>query len=470
MTAQEVSLSVLPRIVPPLDPDFLPACLWNKAYRNLCGITPGSQDFTISIGRPDGAWFRFPTRILPPAPKNLAANTRYVERLVKFLLWQSGGSRVVLTGDESVISAIRKAYGPLGARRFEWKMLGEKAYREPMIVLSCVPEDLPPPNEGGLALGRRLDGCRIGFDLGGSDRKCAAVVDGQLIYSEEIRWNPYFQKDPRYHFDGIRDSIRRAAERLPRVDAIGGCAAGIYVNNEPRVASLFRGVAEADFEAHVRPLFHRLRQEWGNVPFEVVNDGAVTALAGSMSLGDNAVLGLALGTSLAAGYCDPAGHVGSRLSELSFAPIDYRVDAPVDEWSGDAGCGVQYLSQHAVARLAPRAGIEFPADMPQAEKLVEVQQLMARGDRRPRRIYETIGTYLGYAIAHYAEFYELRHVLILGRVTSGEGGAAIIDRAREVLDAEFPERSLGLQLHTPDEQLKRHGQAMAAASLPRLKK
>ncbi len=290
-----------------------------------------------------------------------------------------------------------------------------------------------------------------------------------MVYSEEIAWDPYFQQDPAYHLEGIHDSLTRAARHLPRVDAIGGSAAGIYVNNEVRVASLFRGVPPAAFDAQVRRMFFTLRERWGGVPFEVANDGEVTALAGSMSLGDGAVLGIAMGTSLAAGYVTPSGGITPWLNELAFAPIDYHPDAPRDEWSGDAGCGVQYFSQQAVGRLAPAAGLEFPAGLPLPEQLVRVQEAMAAGDERAARIYDSIGISFGYAIAHYADFYTLRHLLVLGRVTSGAGGDLLLQRAREVLRADFPELAARVRLHTPDEKDKRHGQAIAAASLPALR-
>jgi predicted NBD/HSP70 family sugar kinase len=315
-------------------------------------------------------------------------------------------------------------------------------------------------------MGRNLDGCRIGFDLGGSDRKASALIDGEVVFSEEIAWDPYFQKDPTYHIEGVHDSLKRAAAHLPRVDAIGGSAAGVYVNNEVRAASLFRGVSSSDFEHHIRRMFFTLQERWGGVPFEVVNDGEVTALAGAMSMNDNAVLGVSMGTSQAGGYVTPAGNITPWLNELAFAPIDYRPDAPRDEWSGDIGCGVQYFSQQGVGRLAARAGFDFPATLPLPEQLIAVQTAMKAGDTRARAIYESIGVCFGYAIAHYADFYEVRNLLVLGRVTSGEGGEIILERAGAVLRAEFPELAATIQLRAPDEKNKRHGQATAAASLP----
>lgn len=451
---------------PALDPDFLPAVLWNRSYAAKVAKNPGSKPLAISLERGDSTVSVYPTTVLPHTAENSALNIRYVERLLKFLLWQRGGYRVLIAGAPEIAAEIKAIYSPGGARAFDHDFMGRKVYGRPMEVEACDLEAVPEPRELSIPLGRNLDGCRIGFDLGGSDRKWAALIDGSVVFSEEVRWDPYFQNDPQYHYDGIRETLRRAAEHLPRVDAIGGSSAGVYVNNEVRVASLFRGVPEDDFEKRVRRIFFDLQKEWGGIPFEVVNDGEVTALAGSMSMNDNAVLGISLGTSLAAGYVDPEGHIRPWLNELAFAPVDYRENAPTDEWSGDAGCGVQYFSQQGVARLAPLAGIQLPVEMPFAEQLVEIQRLMAEGDPGARAIYETIGTCFGYAVAHYADFYEIRNLLILGRVTSGEGGEVILEKAAAVLRDEFPE--LAIRLRTPDEKDKRHGQAVAAASLPKL--
>lgn len=455
-------------IVPELDPEFVPAVFWNRAYQEKVAASGGAVNVSIVLMRPNKTCSVFTTQVLPVTEENNAITLRYLERILKFLLWQRGGCTVLISGVDSLVSQLAAIYSPEGERHFDESFFGEKVYGQPLTITSCLPSEIPEANELTIPLGRHLDGCRIGFDLGGSDRKCAAVIDGKVVFSEEIPWNPYFENDPTYHIDGINDTLKRAAAHLPRVDAIGGSSAGVYVNNEVRVASLFRGVSPEDFEAKVRRVFFDLKKEWNNIPFEVVNDGEVTALAGSMSMNENAVLGLSMGTSQAVGYVTPDGNITPWLNELAFAPVDYREDAPVDEWSGDHGCGVQYFSQQAVARLAPLAGIELPADMPFPEQLVEVQNLMADGDERAAKIYSTIGTYLGYSIAHYADFYDIRKMLMLGRVTSGQGGAIIIEKAHEVLDTLFPELAKTVEITTPNEQDKRHGQAVAAASLPML--
>jgi predicted NBD/HSP70 family sugar kinase len=292
------------------------------------------------------------------------------------------------------------------------------------------------------------------------------VLDGQPVFSQEIEWHPREQADPAYHKRHILEALRLAASKLPRLDAIGGSSAGVYIRNQPRVASLFRAVPQGRF-AEVRRLFLEIQDEMG-VPLEVVNDGDVAALAGSMSLGENAILGIALGSSQAAGYVTPQGKITDWLNELAFAPVDYGPDAPVDEWSGDRGCGVSYYSQQCVFRLAPRVGIAIPPELSPARKLEFVQEKLEAGAGDVAGIFRTMGVYLGYGIAHYADFYDVRHVLLFGRCTSGTGGRLMLEEARSVLAREFPDLAARLQVLLPDEKSRRVGQAIAAASLPEL--
>ncbi len=445
-----------------------PAAIWNRDYRNAVRQSGRGVPIALALERRPSSVSVFRTELLPDSAASRPLNERYAERLLKFLLWQRGGHRVTVAGAPDIAEHLRRTYSPDGPRAFDYAFMGERVYKAPFVIESVPFDKAPESVESAAPLGRHFDGCRIGFDLGGSDRKCAAMIDGEVVFSEEVVWDPYFQSDPQYHYNGIDDTLHRAAAHLPRVDAIGGSAAGVYVDNEPRAASLFRGVPAEKFESDIRPMFHRLRERWNNVPFMVVNDGEVAALAASMSLGDNAVLGISMGTSMAAGYVTPSGAITDWLNELAFAPVDYADDAPVDEWSGDRGVGAQYFSQQAVARLLPEVGIEVASEMPFAKRLLHLQELMTAGDHRARRVYETIGAYLGYGVAHYADFYELRHVLVMGRVTTGAGGDIVIQEALRVLRADSPDVAERVQLHLPGEQDKRHGQAAAAATLPPL--
>jgi len=458
---------VQPAVVPVLDPDFRPAVLANRAFRLAAARKPVAV--SLALERTDGGVSRFDTVVADASLAESAGNFMVVERLVKFLLWSRGGWKVHFSGPAELGRQLQAHYRGTATGKFDAELMGEKIYEKPFEVALVSPDQMPAAKEMTAPLGRHLDGCRIGFDLGASDRKVAAVIEGQTVFSDETVWDPRSHSDPQWHFDQIMDSLQRAASHLPRVDAIGGSSAGVYVNSLVQVASLFRGVPEELFKQRVKPIFFELKKAWNDIPFDVVNDGEVTALAGSMSLNVNAVLGIALGSSQAVGYVTPEGNITSWVNELAFAPVDYHPSAPVDEWSGDRGCGVQYFSQQCVGRLIPKAGIEMDAKLPLPEKLVEVQKLMAKGDACALKIYQTIGTYLGYAVAHYAEFYDIRHLLILGRVTSGQGGEVILQGANEVLKREFPELASKIALQMPDEKSKRHGQAMAAASLPVLK-
>ncbi len=466
-----MQINVAMKLPPELDPGFIPGALWNREYRKL--VTASGRravQVALCLESANGMVSRYDTAILPEDDANNALNLRYIERIVKFLLWSRGGWKVIIGGSSKIADDLRILYSPNGERAFDYQVMGRAIGDHDFVVESCPLESAPVGQARGVKLGGHFDGCRIGFDLGGSDRKCAAVIDGKTVHSEEVVWDPYFQKNIQYHRDGILDSLKRAAAKLPRIDAIGGSAAGVYVDNQPRIASLFRGIPEQDFVTKARPIFLEIAREFPGVPFVVLNDGEVTALAGAISFGKNGLLGLAMGTSEAVGYVRPDGSLTEYLNELAMAPIDYRTgsDTPRDEWSGDLGVGANYLSQQAVGRIAGRAGFDFPAGTPLPEQLKLVQNAMSNHDPRATAIYRTIGCYLGYALAHYADFYDLQHLLLLGRVSSGAGGTVIIDTAKEVLRQEFPEYTI--EFHIPDEQFKRHGQAVIAATLPELAK
>ena len=455
---------VAPRVPAVLDPDFRPAVLAVNAYNALVDASGAAVPVRIALEQADGSVFRFDMRVLPESHAQAAINAFFLERFVKFILWSRGGWRIYVDGPAALADHLKAHYQKDETGRFDAHFVGELVFGHRLDIVPT--KDVPPERADTKPLGRYLDGCRIGFDLGGSDRKVAAVVDGQVVYSNETEWDPYHKPDPQYHYDGIMDSLHKAAAHLPRIDAIGGSAAGVYVNNRVKAGSLFRGVPRNVFEARVSNMFLDIRKHWNDVPLEIVNDGEVTALAGSMSLGANAILGIALGTSTAGGYVTPDGRITSWLNELAFVPVDYNPSAAVDEWSGDYGVGSQYFSQQCVGRLMPLAGIDAPVEMGLPDKLKLVQSLMADGDPRAVKIYQTIGTYLGYGVAHFAAFYDLRHVLVLGRVTSGAGGDLIVQGAGHVLEAEFPELATRIAFHVPNEHDKRHGQAIAAASLP----
>ncbi len=444
---------------PELDEGYVPLEAFFAAHQKLA-----KKPLCIAVERSRqqvGVW----ETALIGTPEYAEADAYYTDRLVKFLLWSWGGFKVSVCGDEAAAAQIAAAYSANGSRAFD-KDFMEKVYERPFEVCALPYDQRPAAHQVSEALGRHVNGCRIGFDAGGSDRKVSAVIDGETVYSEEVVWFPKTNADPDYHYNGIVEAFKTAASKMPRVDGIGVSSAGVYVDNRPMVASLFLKVPPELYEEKVKNIYLRAAKEIGDVPLVVANDGDVTALAGAMGLNDNAVLGIAMGTSEAVGYVDADGNITGWLNELAFAPVDGAPDAMQDEWSGDIGCGVKYFSQDSVIKLAPRAGITLTGASP-AEKLKEVQALMAAGDPRAEAIYRSIGVYLGHTLALYARFYEIRHVLMLGRVMSGKGGDIVLDVAARVMAAEYP--TLAFRPEAPDEKTRRVGQSVAAASLPSIR-
>ena len=448
----------------PLDAEFQPAILFNRNYLAAAKASGHAVPLVIGLERENKFVSRFETVVLSEAD---AATLLYVERLVKFLLWARGGWKLHIGGPKAIGEYIRKVYSLRGKRKFDCDMMTSAYVKEFQVVVTTA-EKVPSAKEIQTAAGGFLKGYRIGFDLGASDYKVSAVIDGEAVFTEEAAWDPKSQPNPEYHYHHICAALHRAAAQMPRVDAIGGSSAGIIVDNEIRVASLLRAVPKKLYPK-AAGIFKRIQKEW-NVPVVVMNDGDVTALAGALSLGSRGMLGIAMGSSQAAGFMDRQGRIPGWLNELAFVPVDYNPKAAEDEWSGDKGTGVMYFSQQAVNKLLPAAKISLPEKMGQPERLKEVQALMARGDERAAKIYETIGIYLAFALAHYVDFYDYRQALILGRVTTGKGGDIVIEKARAVLKKEFPELATKIEIRVPDEKSRRVGQAVAAASLPALKK
>ena len=391
-------------------------------------------------------------------------NFRIAERLAKTILWVVGGYKISVSGSKKIYEGLKKAYTADGARAFDVDFMSG-VYEKPFEVVWLEKDEIPAEKNCSLRVGGYLKGCRIGFDAGGSDRKVSAVIDGKVVYSEEVVWHPKTTEDPHYHYNEILTAMKTAASKMPRVDCIGVSSAGVYVDNNIMVASLFIMVDKKKYGDYVKNMYINIAEEMGNIPLEVANDGDVTALAGSIDLNDNRVLGIAMGTSEAVGYINKDGGINGWLSELAFVPVDFNEGAMADEWSGDVGVGCKYFSQDAVIKLAEAGGYRFKEGTTPAEKLKEIQALMEKDDQLARQIYEDIGIYLAYTLPFYAKFYDMKHVLLLGRVMGGKGGNILLDSCKKVLEEEYPEFAK-LDISLPDEKNRRVGQSIAAASLP----
>lgn len=459
-------------ILPVLDKEFKPAIIELRRFNEDVLKSNNKQHLIIAVKRNSGYVYRKEFDVFKDGIDD-ERNVFIVERLIKSILWVVGGYEIYISGSKYIYEKIKDFYRVGGLREFDYNFMSN-VYEHEVKVIYKEEKEMPHEKKSSVPAGGHLEGRRIGFDAGGSDRKVSAVVNGKTIYSEETVWFPKLNSDPKYHFDGIYAAMKTAIDKMGGdVDAIGVSSAGVYIDNKAMVASLFIKVAKDDFDKHIKNIYmdvtHKLEEELGHeIPLIVANDGDVTALAGAMDLKDNCVLGIAMGTSEAVGYVDENGNLTGWLSELAFVPVDFNKNAMVDEWSLDFGVGCKYFSQDAVIKLAPRANIKLDDNLSLAEKLKYVQGLNTSTSSEANKIFESIGVYLAYALAFYAEFYQIKHVLILGRVTSGIGGDTILNVCKETLNKEFPEYS-NFNIQMPSEYMRRVGQSIAAASLPESK-
>lgn len=455
------------KFIPKYDLEFRPLIFELRKFNEKVLNSTEKVKFAVCLERNNGYNYIYKMDILPDKSGNEALNISIIDRIVKSLLWVIGGYKIYVSGSKSIFKYLKQAYSNKGSRKFDAEFMS-RVYEKNFEVTYVEYNNIPKENTEIIPFEKNLNGCRIGFDAGGSDRKVSAVVDGEVIFSEETVWFPKINENPEYHYQGILESMKMAASYMPQVDAIGVSSAGIYINNKVMVASLFVKVPDDIFNKKVKNMYIDIAKEFGDVPLKVANDGDVTALAGAMQLNSGDVLGIAMGTSEAVGYVNENMELKGWLNELAFVPVDFNTNSMVDEWSGDYGCGVKYFSQDGIIKLAKNAGIEIDDNLSPAEKLKIVQKLMEKNDERAKNIYTDIGIYLGYTIPYYAQFYNIKHVMLLGRVVSGKGGDILMETAKKVLFEEFPEYS-NINLTMPDERTRRVGQSIAAASLPRCK-
>lgn len=439
------------KFVPKYEKNFKPAYLELIKFFKTCDKT-----LHIAIERNNDLTYRKDI----PISDDFETSYFYVERIIKSILWIVGGYKIYVD-NKKYYERLKADYSIKGTRSFDCVFMS-KVYENDFEVIYSSLAEMPKESSESLKIGGFSDGCRIGFDAGGSDRKVCAVKDGEVVYSEEVIWFPKENKDPNYHYEEIKKAFKTAADKLPRVDAIGVSSAGIYIDNNVRVASLFLKVKDDDFNKTIKTIYKDIASIYGNIPLVVANDGDVASLAGAIELNDTEVLGIAMGTSEAAGYINTDGGINGWLNELAFVPVDFSSEAMIDEWSLDYGCGVKYFSQDGVIKLANNAGLHLCGTP--AEKLLQVQEMCEKKDENALQIFKDIGVCFGYSLAYYSMFYDLKYVLILGRVTSGIGGSKIIEFANKVLKY----LHLDIKLVTPDEKNKRLGQAFVASTLPKI--
>jgi predicted NBD/HSP70 family sugar kinase len=444
-----------------IDPQFIPMSLKNKTWNEL--LKNKRDKIEIHLGIMDNfenfnALHRF---IFPEESKYLFDNSLFVEKLIKSMLWIYGGIKVYLDIPTRIFKEMSSLFSIKGKYAFDINFM-KKVYEMEFELIHIKVTDFPKIKSQKKIVESNLRGNIIGFDAGGSDRKVSAIKNGNVIFSDETIWHPKLNSNPQYHYDGILDSMRKASHYLETIDGIGVSSAGIYQNNEVKVASLFMSVPETEFEPMVKNIYKNIAKEL-NAPIEVANDGDVTALSGALTYNKYPILGIAMGTSQAAGYIDSDKAIRGWLNELAFVPLDYHPNQDVDPWSKDIGTGVNYLSQDAVIRLAKIIGIEIDEKLSPAEKLSYMQEKLQQNDLKAKTVFENIGVYLGFAIAYYLDFYDFHDVLILGRVTSKKAGDIIKEQADAILKEYFNNEQI--TIHLPDEKLRRVGQSIASASL-----
>merc|ERR1719442_152029 len=262
----------------------------------------------------------------------------------------------------------------------------------------------------------------------------------------ETEWD-VTNPDPQYHFDAIVAAMKATIERAKEkgfgdIEAVGGSATGtVSGNNEATWCDIFPNVPPDVYKEKVVDIFQRMAKEIaGDVPLKVINDGEVTALAAVQKIGKGKVMGISMGSIEGGGYANVDGNLMGWINELCYIKLDMNPDDPDDPWTKDPnnhrGISHMYLGQRGATKNAHKVcdvpeNYKYPhpdmctikhEDHAQCLKLIQKAMADPEKEKEVTKLYETVGVYLGYALAQYCEFYKIDHVMILGRVSKGKGG------------------------------------------------
>mmetsp|Transcript_77766 Transcript_77766/g.172217 ORF Transcript_77766/g.172217 Transcript_77766/m.172217 type:complete len:522 (+) Transcript_77766:72-1637(+) len=481
-------LLVKPKVPAPLDANFAPFILGKLNYLKCAKEANCTKTLEWALPRADDCCARGSLLCFPEASEYFEATIFLAGVLIQEMMWERSASSLQLCGPQEVCSKVKEAFSIRGKFKFEVETMPKVCGTpdSPFEVSIVASESaLPKAVDRPIKCGQDASGCRLAFDLGKSDIKTVAIKDNKVVESKETEWD-VTNADPQYHWDMILTAMKETAATLPRVDAIGGSATGtVSADNEATWCDIFPNVPPDVYKEKVVPIFKNLAKEFGNVPLKVINDGEVTAVAGAIMVGEGNLLGISMGSSEGGGYCNKDKNLLGWINELCYIQLDLNPDAKSDPWTkGHQGISHQYLGQRGATKLAVRAGVEVPEEMypdhpnmnnmrhePHAKCLKLIQAAMKDPAKKAgvTSLYETVGVYLGYALAQYCEpgHYSIDNVIILGRVSTGEGGTVMCNKAKEVLEVEFPYLK-HIKFHFPDEHFKRVGQCIAAAALPTL--
>jgi predicted NBD/HSP70 family sugar kinase len=472
-----------PAVPAPMDPNFSPFILGKRQY--LKATQDCKDRLEWALPRADGCG-RYSLPVFPEGHKDIEASIYLAGVLIQEMLWQRSGSELLLSGPAKICEALQKEFAEGGAYEFEIKSMpnvcGTPASPFKVSIVSDASQ-MPASRDTPQVCGKDASGCRLAFDLGKSDIKTVAVQDNEVLDSKETEWD-VTNEDPDYHFNAILAAMKDTAKKLPKIEAIGGSATGtVSGDNEATWCDIFPNVPPDVYKAKVVDIFKRLAREMaGDVPLKVINDGEVTALAAVQKIKAGNVMGISMGSSEGGGYANADGNLMGWINELCYIRLDLNPDAPTDPWTKGhhRGMSHMYLGQRGATKLAGRNGVQVPEnyyyphpdmctikheDHANCLKLIQKAMATPETEAQTSLIYETIGVYLGYALAQYCEFYTIDHVMILGRVSKGKGGDLMLDTAKKVLETEFPEYA-HMQFHTADDHFKAVGQCIAAAALP----
>lgn len=200
---------------------------------------------------------------------------RYLRTYVHNRLWAIGAERVVLDCDQDLFDKIASAFRPGGEFSHQVAMMSEIYGCHFEIVRGDARDAAGGASGTTQQPGRPKVGKHIGVDLGGSDAKVVALVDGELRHHEKRDWKPKSFREGRQAVSVVCDLVKNALAKsgIDSPDGVGISSAGIVVNDRIMASGIFGGLPAEEFQEWIVPMGERVSEAFGGVPIGVAHDG-----------------------------------------------------------------------------------------------------------------------------------------------------------------------------------------------------
>ena len=178
------------KVPAPLDAGFAPYALAKRAYLAACKAETGLnavRTLYVAILRQNGLCNRLEFPVFPSSDARFNDSLLYAYFTIMFSLCQKGGFKILLCGPSDMCTQLKQEFSMAGRASYVVDLMQQvyagAGFLEPdgeVEVVRVARNMLPDAKEDPEVVGLDVSGCRLAFDLGKSDFKVVACIDGKV--------------------------------------------------------------------------------------------------------------------------------------------------------------------------------------------------------------------------------------------------------------------------------------------------